>query len=92
MPATVAVYLGDPEIEKATRDRLEQFMLAYVGQWSIGIIGSQTNSIWEMKVEAPDGTGQAVALYGEDRGHEIESILTALENMVENFEPRSAGA
>jgi hypothetical protein len=56
MPATVAVdYLGDPEIAKTVRRRLEEFMQRYQGQWNIRLLGSQRNTIWEMTVENPEG-------------------------------------
>jgi hypothetical protein len=85
MPATVAVnLLGNPETANDLRTRLQKFMDQYPGEWNVGILRSQTSTIWEITVRAPDGRREWVhKLYGEDSGHNLEMILTEVGRIAE---------
>jgi hypothetical protein len=87
MPASIEVnYLGDPEIAAAVRSSLESFMQNYEGQWTIRLLGSQQNTIWEMTVESPDGkTNRLTKLYGEGGGHANRQILIELQKTIEDL-------
>jgi len=83
MPATVSAdYLGNPETEKKLRARVEEFFKKYPDDWRVSIFGAQTNTVWELKVTASDGRKEWIhRLHGEDGGHDIETILTVLEQI-----------
>jgi hypothetical protein len=80
-----ANYLGDPEFEQVVRCRVQEFMESYEGHWIIRLTGSQQNTVWELKVETPDGTKEWVTtLFGKKGSHSIDKILIELRNIVEN--------
>ena len=85
MPAMVSViYLGDPQFEQVLRNRLQEFMESYKGQWIIRLRGSQQSPIWHLDVEASGGANEWVTtLYGEGKNDSIDCILIELQNIVE---------
>jgi hypothetical protein len=87
MPATVSVnYFDHPEFEDILRRQLEEFMSRYEGRWTIRLSGSQQNAIWELKVEAPNGTRESVTtLYGEDGAQPIDKLLVELRKLVKRI-------
>jgi len=89
MPATVSTnYLGNPETEKKLRAGVEEFFKKYPDHWRVSILGAQTNTVWELKVTASDGRKEWVhRLHGEDGGHDVEKILTVLEQITVELPP-----
>lgn len=89
MPATVSTgYLGNLETEKTIRSAVGEFFKKYAENWTVSILGAQTNTVWELKVTASDGRRERVhALHGEDGEHDIEKILTVLEHITVELPP-----
>ena len=89
MPATVSTnYLGHPEIEKNLRAGVGEFFRKYPDNWTVSILGAQTNTVWELKVTASDGRREWVhRLHGEDGGHDIETILMVLKKITLELPP-----
>jgi len=90
MPVTVTTrYLGEPEKEANLRVRLEKLFKDYAGNWGVSVLGSQQNTIWEMKVTAPDQSSQWVhKFHGESGEHDIEAILTEVRRIAEQTRAR----
>lgn len=82
MPATVSIKsIGLPDVEKSVRSAVEGFFKKYPGNWTVSILGAQTNDAWEVKVKAPDSSELVRMLHGHDGGHYVERILKTLEQI-----------
>jgi hypothetical protein len=77
MAATITIkYLGDPaqaaQLQTALAEHFEDIQSA----WTVRVLGDAHSTIWEVTVEAPDGTIAGVKkFYGEDGTHNVEAIV-----------------
>lgn len=87
MPATISInHLGNAE--QKLQNILTQYFNDIKDDWSVKIIGDQANTIWEARVQAPDGRlAGTKEFYGEDGEHTPEAIIKWV-SLVMRDEPR----
>lgn len=91
MPATFSTKLGNPEVERMLRVRLEPICNQCPDGWQVSILGAQSNDVWELEVMDSDGRAVRVhKLDGRDGAHDVEKIMIALENITAEIFPKVA--
>lgn len=83
MPATISIKsIGLPSVEKDVRASAEGFYRKFPENWTVSILGEQTNDAWKVRVKAPDGRESVRMLHGHDGGgHRTERVLETLEQL-----------
>jgi hypothetical protein len=91
MAATLSTKLGNPEVERMLRVRLESVCNQYPNGWQVSILGAPDNDVWELKVMDSDArTVRLHKLHGRDGEHDPEKILVVLEKITVEIFPRVA--
>jgi hypothetical protein len=93
MPATVtAKYLGGPEKEKQFSALVADRFKDIQGDWRVTLLGDQKNTIWELKIDDPDGTRSGIKkFYGQDGELSVEAIMLYV-NLITRDVPRARAA
>jgi len=93
MPVEITIRnLGDPPKEAHLRMRLEALFKKYAANWTVKVLGSEGDAIWELIVTGPDGrAGQWVykKFYGNERN--IETILQQVRRIAEQARKETKG-
>jgi hypothetical protein len=74
--------LGNPELCKDIRARMEHALSDKPGDWRVSIAGSHENDDWEMRVEGPNGFERSYTLAGAIGEHEPEAISRLVLQLV----------
>ncbi len=66
--------LGDTQLSKEIRARVEHALSDKPGDWRVSIAGSRGSEAWEMKIEGPNGFERSYTLTAAAGEHEPETI------------------
>ena len=86
MPAMVSTTYTHPELEQTVRATVSGFFKKYSENWAVSIVGAQGNSVWVLRVTAPDGQREWERRL-ENGGHHIGNILKVLEEITAELAP-----
>jgi predicted ATPase len=83
MPLNIfALQIADPHIKNEVRRTIEAISAEFSGNWSVSLIDSQTNDLWELTLQAPDGTRQVRNLgYGEHKARAVQTAVRELQRL-----------
>src|SRR5580698_4348601 len=80
MPLTIfALRVADPDIRSELHRTLEAISSEFPGSWSLSLIDSQRNDLWELRLKAPDG-GERVAKLSPEQ-HTARAVQNVLRDL-----------
>ena len=90
--SVIVKFIGDPEKATQLQVLLANHFKNLKGNWTAELLGDQKNTIWELKIDDPDGNRSGVKkFYGEDGEHSLEAIARYL-NFITLDVPKASAA